>query len=353
MTMLSKISSNLIMIFIFFEIIFFSKEISAEVIVLDRIYIIVNSQMLTQSEALDYMKSLQSQTSSTIKSKEKFHKKFLMSIVQDLLLLDRANALKINPSNNEIENRLEKLSKQQPKILDVYSEEELREQISMEFKKHRVINREIGSKIHLESDEIVKHCKKQIRKNRQIELFQIILNGSKGEIQEKVANIIQDFNIGIKFNELARINSIDPKAKINGGRLGIFKSTDLLPKIGEIVSNLKKGEISNLVETSMGNHLFYIEKEILDENVNCENLDEENNSKYSNSLYNHKRNLLLKEFMDDLYFCADIEIKGTNSSELPNSEFLPVVEKNNVNCQNKRSMILPKKKEKTTPKRKS
>ena len=103
----------------------------------------------------------------------------------------------------------------------------------------------------------------------------------------------------------------------------------------------------------MGNHLFYIEKEILDENVNCENLDEENNSKYSNSLYNHKRNLLLKEFMDDLYFCADIEIKGTNSSELPNSEFLPVVEKNNVNCQNKRSMILPKKKEKTTPKRKS
>ena len=85
----------------------------------------------------------------------------------------------------------------------------------------------------------------------------------------------------------------------------------------------------------------------------CENLDEENKSKFSNSLYNQKRNLYLKEFMDDLYFCANIVIKDTGDSGLPNSAFLPDLEKTNVNCQNKRSMVLPKKKEKTTPKRKS
>ena len=166
MTILSKIISTSIKIFIIFEILFFPKNVASEIIVLDRIYIIVNSQMLTQSEAIDFMKNMQSQDSSAIKSKDQFKKKFLMNIVQDLLLLDRANALKINPSNKEIENRLEKLSEQQPKILDVYSEEELREQLSMEFKKRRVINREISSKIHLDSKEIILHCKKHESKAR-------------------------------------------------------------------------------------------------------------------------------------------------------------------------------------------
>ena len=292
--MLYKIIFSVFIIFIIIEMIFLPKNVvTAEVTVLDRIYIIVNSQMLTQSEAIDFMKTMKSQTSSTIKSKDQFQKKFLMNIVQDLLLLDRANALKINPSNKEIENRLEKLSEQQPKILDVYSEEELREQLSMEFKKRRVINREIASKIHLASKEIVLHCEKQIRKNREIELFQILLHGPKKEVSDKVTKIIKDFNSGVKFDELAKINSIDPKAKINGGRLGIFKSTDLLPKIGTVVSKLKQGEISNLIETNLGNHLFYIEKEVLPENVMCENLDEENNSKYSKYILQTSMNSFL------------------------------------------------------------
>ena len=56
--------------------------------------------------------------------------------------------------------------------------------------------------------------------------------------------------------------------------------------------------------------------------------------------------------MDDLYTCANIIVKDPGDSDLPKSIFLPDVKKNQVNCQVRRVMILPKKKVKATPKRK-
>ena len=84
----------------------------------------------------------------------------------------------------------------------------------------------------------------------------------------------------------------------------------------------------------------------------CDNLDTDQESKYSNSLYNKKRSSLLTKYMDDLYTCANIILKDPGESALPNSGFLPEVKNNQVNCQNRRVMILPKKKEKAAPQRK-
>ena len=352
MIMLFKIFSRSVIIFFIFIISCFSEIYSAKVIVIDRIYIIVNSQMITRSEALDFLSNLSSQSSNTKISKEELHKKFLMNLIQDLLLLDRANALKITPSNNEIETRFKKISEQQPNLLEVFSEEDLREQISKEFKKQRVINHEVGSKIHIDSSEIASFCKKQIRKNRKVGLSQILLKGSEEKIRQKTKIILHDFKNGVKFDELARIHSTDPNAKITGGRLGVFKSSDLLTKIGEVIENLDPGEISKIVKTDLGNHLLYIFKEVLPENAKCDNLKDDLESEYSNSLYNQKRNSLLNKYMDELYNCANIIIKDPEDIDLPKSDFLPEVKNNQVNCQDRRIMILPKKKEKAPQKRK-
>ena len=349
MIMVFKKFSNLKLIFFTFVIIFFSNISNAEVIVIDRIYMIVNSQMITRSEALDFLSNIDSKSSIRKRQKDQILKKFLMNLIQDLLLLDRANALKITP---EIETRFKKISEQQPKLLEVYSEEDLREQISKEFKKHRVINREIGTKIHIESSEIVFYCKKQLRKNRELGLSQILLEGSEKELREEVGIILRDFNNGVKFEELAKMYSTDPNAKINGGRLGVFNTNDLLPKIGEVASNLDLGEISELVKTDLGNHLLYIYKEILPKDIICDNLNSDQKTEYSNSLYNQKRNSLLETFMNELYSCANIIIKDPGKTKLPTSDYLPNAEKIKVNCQDKRIMILPKKKEKSTSKRK-
>jgi len=331
---------------------FLTKFTEAEMIILDRIYLIVNSQMITRSEAQDFSKSLKSQISSPKNKENKFQKILLTNLIQELLLLDRAKALKVSPSIKDINRKLDQLSKNQPQLLEIYSEEKLKEQIAREFKKQRVISREVDSKIHLDTDEIILFCKKQIRKNRKIGLAQILLQGSDEDIRVKVNNIIKEFNNGKLFEELAKQYSADLKAKLTGGKLGIYKIEDLLPEIGMVAKDLEPGKISEVVKTSFGKHLLYIYKEIFPKDEQCNNINSENDSKYRNLLYVQKRKSILEIYLNDLLSCSDIKILDPGNSGLPNSNYLPVSKKREINCLDRRTMILPQKAKKNKTNRK-
>ena len=213
-------------------------NVHADTIVVDRIYLIVNSQMLTRSEAQDVKSAIMSQKSSQEKTQVELDNQLLMNLMQEMLLLDRANALKILPMENEIDSRMNSLAEEQPQLLDVYSEEDLKEQLVKDFKKHRVISREVDSKIHINSLDIEKFCYRNIRNQRKIGLAQILLQGSEEEISKKVDTILQDFKNGVPFEELAKIHSADSNAKQTGGKIGVFKPGDLLEAIGEVTKTL-------------------------------------------------------------------------------------------------------------------
>jgi len=325
---------------------YFANNVHAEVQVIDRIYLIVNSQMLTRSEAQDVATAIQAQKSSAEKTKKELNAQLLMNLVQELLLLDRAKALKIEPGVKEIESRLDRLADDQPQLLEVYAEEDLKEQLVRDYKKQHIVNREVDSKIRIESHEIKFFCEQQLRKERKVGLAQILLQGSDEEIQQQVSTIRQAFKSGITFEELSKLHSADSSAQHTGGKLGIFKPEDLLAEIGEATKNLKRGEISNVVQTSIGNHLLYIYEEQFPQDLDCTNLSEDQNNKYSNALYSEKREALLNTYMDELYACAYVEIKDPGTSGLPAHSVLPEVEKENVNCQARRLMVLPQKKKK-------
>jgi parvulin-like peptidyl-prolyl isomerase len=177
-------------------------------------------------------------------------------------------------------------------------------------------------------------------------LAQILLQGSDEEIQQQVSTIRKSFKSGITFEELSKLHSADINAKRTGGKLGIFKPEDLLPEIGAATKSLKRGEISNVVQTSIGNHLLYIYEEQFPQDLDCTYLSEDQNNKYSNALYSEKRAALLDTYMSELYACAHVEIKDPGTSGLPALSALPEVEKGNVNCQARRVMVLPQKKKK-------
>ena len=152
---------------------------------------------------------------------------------------------------------------------------------------------------------------------------------------------------------MAKQHSSDSSAKRSGGKLGIFKPADLLAEIGEVTNNLEPGQISQVVQTNLGNHLLYIYKEEFAEGLDCSNLKTEQETNYSNALYAQKRGALLDIYMDELFACANIEIKDPENSGLPASSSLPVVEKENINCQARRMMVLPQKKKKKKAQRKN
>ena len=325
---------------------FFANNVHAEIQILDRIYLIVNSQMLTRSEAQDAASAIRSQKTSAEKTEKELNELLLMNLVQEMLLLDRAKALKIQPGEKEIESRLDRLANEQPQLFMVYAEEDLKDQLVRDYKKQHIVNREVNSKIRIESQEIKFFCERQLRKGRKIGLAQILLQGSDEEIQQQVSTIRRAFESGITFEELAKLHSADSSAKSTGGKLGIFKPEDLLIEIGNATKDLKLNEISNVVQTSLGKHLLYIYKEEFPKDLDCTNLSENQNNKYSNALYTQKREALLDTYMNELYACANVEIKDPGTSGLPDLSSLPEVEKENINCQARRVMVLPKKKKK-------
>ena len=321
-------------------------NLHAETIVVDRIYLIVNSQMLTRSDAQDVKSAIMSQKSSEEKTQAELDNQLLMNLMQEMLLLDRANALKIIPMENEIDSRLNILAEEQPQLMDIYSEEDLKEKLARDFKKHRVISREVDSKIHINSLDLEKFCYLNMRNQRKIGLAQILLHGSEGEISKQVDTILQDFKNGVPFEELAKSYSADSNAKKTGGKLGVFKPGDLLESIGEVTKTLEPGQISELIETNMGKHLLYIYKQDFPSGLDCLNLSEEKRAEYSNVLRKQKREGLLDTYMSELYACANIEIKDPGASGLPDALSLPEVKAENVNCQARRFMVIPQKKKK-------
>jgi len=302
--------------------------------------------MLTRSEAQDVKSAIISQKSSGEKTQAELENQLLLNLMQEMLLLDRANALKIVPLENEIDSRMNSLAEKQPQLLEIYSEEDLKEQLVKDIKKHRVISREVDSKIHINSLDIENFCYRQLRNQRKIGLAQILLQGSEEEISKKVEKILQDFKNGVPFEELAKKYSADSNAKQTGGKLGVFKPGDLLEAIWKVTKTLEPGQISEIVETNIGKHLLYIYRQDFPPGLDCQDLSEEQRAEYSNVLHKQKREGLLDTYMNELYACANIEIKDPGASGLPDALSLPEFNAENVNCQARRSMVIPQKKKK-------
>ena len=82
--------------------------------------------MLTRTDAQDVAAALKARETAVKKTKIELDKELLSNLVQEMLLLDRAEALKISPGTKEIASRLDRLAADQPQLLEVYEEEDLK-----------------------------------------------------------------------------------------------------------------------------------------------------------------------------------------------------------------------------------
>jgi peptidyl-prolyl cis-trans isomerase C/foldase protein PrsA len=93
------------------------------------------------------------------------------------------------------------------------------------------------------------------RKTEEIRLFQIMVKD-----REKLLKIRQELlNQPSRFEEVARRESISPEAA-NGGAMGFFEKGMLPQEMEGVVFSLKVNEISPIVESPYGFHLFRISK---------------------------------------------------------------------------------------------
>ncbi len=94
---------------------------------------------------------------------------------------------------------------------------------------------------------------KEFQRNEEIQLFQIMVKD-----RDKLLAIRSELlNQPSRFEEIARSESVSPEAA-NGGAMGFFEKGMLPKEMEEVVFSLKVNEISPIVESPYGFHLFKI-----------------------------------------------------------------------------------------------
>ncbi len=120
-----------------------------------------------------------------------------------------------------------------------------------------VVELEVYSKIKVSEDESLKFYqdhRERYRVGRRWRVRQIVV-GSEEEARRLRARIID----GAPFALLARRRSIGPeRERERGGDLGLFSSGQLPESVEPVIKTLKKGEISRVVQTPSGYHLFQV-----------------------------------------------------------------------------------------------
>jgi len=136
----------------------------------------------------------------------------------------------------------------------------------------------------------------------------IVLKIEEPENRQMVLNQILDIkkrlDEGENFEEMAKEFSEDNSA-IEGGLIGYVKNEQLIGELNKEVFSLEPNEISSVIESDLGFHIFKIDEKISAHSRSFEQASDE----IRNMLYQQKVNQGFEEWLDKLKENAYISIK--------------------------------------------
>jgi len=266
-----------------FFFLFGNVSVFAEV--LNRIVAIVNSDVITLYELNAKIKELTGRQPNDLKNQNmegylKARRQVLDLLIDEKLARDKIQELGINVSPKEVESAIEKIKKDN-NLTDEDLETSLKKQgltyesyrknIKSELEQIRLISFEVKSKIIIEDEEIKEYYEKhkdEFTSKEKIHLAAIILTRGNPSNQDKTIalhrkteeNILR-LKKGEDFGELAKEFSQGPGAQ-EGGDLGFFKTSQLDPKLLNVIKELPEGGISKpIIRTSEIQIIKVVEKQ--------------------------------------------------------------------------------------------
>ena len=85
-----------------------------------------------------------------------------------------------------------------------------------------------------------------------------IIDWVKKEARKKIDRASLTLKGGRAFSSVAKEFSEDPKTSQNGGDLGFMMKSQTLPEIASAMVKLKEGEVSSVIESSLGFHIIQL-----------------------------------------------------------------------------------------------
>ncbi|MGA1868750.1 MAG: peptidylprolyl isomerase [bacterium] len=186
-------------------------------------------------------------------------KELLTLLIDNELLYQEAQRKGIRVSDEEFEKFLSgfriKSSDVTKEHLSGLTFEEWRDKTRKSFMIRKLINSVVSDKVIVTKQEIYDYFRAhadELGAKKQVRARQIIVDS-----EIKAREILAQLKKGYNFEALAREVSLSPDS-ISGGDLGRFSEGQMPPEFDEAIFNLKVNEISDVIRSDYGYHIFQL-----------------------------------------------------------------------------------------------
>jgi len=188
--------------------------------------------------------------------------RYLLQRLEEILILRRAEELDIHVPTAELDAAVDDVKKDYPEngfqemlMTQAVSLKAWEQRLERQLLVQKVIRRELEEKVAVSPEEISQFYdehRDEWRRVDQVRARQVLLPSEEQAVA--VRNQIED---GQDFAELARQHSTAPEAE-RGGDMGFVERGHLPEELEAPIFALKKGELSPVVKTSYGYHIFEV-----------------------------------------------------------------------------------------------
>lgn len=256
---------------------FLSPLIFAATIPLDKIAIVVNNSIITQSDinkAIAEAKNQLSQTNTPVPSKKELREQVINNLIYRELQKQLIKRAGIKISDLELNNAIIDIAKRNHMTLSqlkqniekqginyVHYRKQVREQMTFSRLEQQAIGRDI-SVTDQEVNDFIKNSKNTRQPNAEYHLADIVISvpdiPSPMQIHQakmKAEKILVQIKKGVSFNKLAAAQSKGSNA-FKGGDLGWRKLAELPTIFADNVKNLKVNAVTGLLQAPNGFHII-------------------------------------------------------------------------------------------------
>lgn len=247
----------------------------------DKIAIVVNNEVVTMSE-IDQMltpvyaryKIIYKDEGELIRKMEEARQRIVEQLIEDKLIVSEAKRQNVEIDEKEVDARLREVEKQfgsknaftRALMEQHLSLKDLRTRYREQLMSRRIIDKKIGSNILVTPVEIHSYYDSHridFAQPSEVSLSNIMIRPRDGsddvrahELAQDIANKLKD---GGDFAALAQSYSEGPGAA-DGGAMGMIKKGDLMPELEKAVFALKSGDVSDVIKTPLGYHIFKVDE---------------------------------------------------------------------------------------------
>ena len=235
----------------------------------DAIIAIVNDELITLKNLKEFLHSNYMELMTEGYSQEKIKEIMLdlevngiNRLIEERLILSRANASKLEVNEKIIDKRLEEIKSKYPSeqvftdalIKNGGTLTDLREKIKDQLKIQYIIDNDVRSKIRVNPQEVTDYYESNIEKFQRkervsLESIFITFKEGKQKAREKAEEALQKINSGESFTEIAKQYSETPS-------IGTVERGQVLKEIETVIFDLKLNKVSDIVEVNNGFYIF-------------------------------------------------------------------------------------------------